>query len=303
MSNLNIFEIERFAIHDGPGIRTTVFFQGCALHCLWCANPESQTVGKHIMFFKNLCGGCGRCVSECRHAAIHLEDEDGVKKSHIDRNLCVSCGRCAAKCLNGALKVSGQVISEEELFDIVLRDRDYYAMSNGGITLSGGEAILQTDALIPVLEKCRDEKIHVAVETCGYVPLSNVETALEYVDLFLFDIKTLDKEDFQKYTGGNLDTVIEAFEYLCKNAPEKIIVRVPVIPEFNDDKVDVIIKYAALHGIKEAHLLPYHTLGISKYYELGQTYRYPVRQPLNYESLVKYVGFGEKLSIKVKIGG
>lgn len=304
---LNIFEIERFAIHDGPGIRTAVFFQGCNLRCKWCANPESHTIGKHIMFFSKLCTGCGRCANVCEQKAINLKtevkNENSQTKSHIDRSKCLACGKCASQCLNGALKVSGQKITNDDLFSIILKDKDYYQTSGGGVTLSGGEALLQIEQMQPFLQKCRYENINIALETCGAAALSNVKTALKYVDNFLFDIKTLDNQKFKKFTGGNLKTVEIAFDYLCKNAVEKVTARVPVIPDFNDDEISEIIKFVASKGIKKLHLLPYHTLGMSKYEELGRDYPYHIRESLDPDRLLPYIEIGKKLGLEIKIGG
>ena len=298
-AHLNIFEIERFAIHDGPGIRTTVFFQGCPLRCEWCANPESQTMDRHIMFFSKLCSGCGKCVSVCQKNAITIRDG----KSHICRDECISCGSCAQECPNNAMKISGRQISCEELFDTIMRDVDYYEASGGGVTLSGGEALLHIDRMIPFLKSCKNSGIHIAVETCGYVPVSNIEMALEYVDLFLFDIKTLDSQKFGKYTGGTIDTVLSSFECICNNNSEKVTVRVPVIPDFNDKEILTIMDYAVEHGIKNMHLLPYHTLGISKYKQLGRDYPYHIKESLSPDVLLPYVEIGKERGITVKIGG
>lgn len=295
----DIFEIERFAIHDGPGIRTTVFFQGCSLSCRWCANPESQTIGRHIMFFSRLCSGCGKCADVCNRNAVHIVDG----KSLINRSMCISCGRCTAKCPNGAIKISGRKISCNELFEAVMRDNDYYQASGGGVTLSGGEPLLHINRLIPFLESCRNKNIHIAVETCGYVSAAKMNTAIEYADLFLFDIKTLDNGKFRRFTGGDIDTVLYSFELLCKNVPEKVTVRVPVIPDFNDKEIVQIMEYAAGKGIKELHLLPYHTLGIAKYEQLGKEYTYHIRKSLDPGLLIPYIESGEKLGLTIKIGG
>lgn len=299
MSELDIFEIERFAIHDGPGIRTTVFFQGCPLRCEWCANPESQSVGRHIMQFSKLCGGCGECAENCPQNAVSIADG----KALIDRERCVSCGKCAAECPNSAIKVSGRRISCGKLFDTVMRDADYYRESGGGVTLSGGEALLHINRLVPFLEKCKENGIHIAAETCGYVPLSNMELALGYVSLFLFDVKTLDGRKFRQFTGGSIDVVLSCFELLCENAPERVIARVPVIPDFNDNEVEEILSFAAGRGVKTVHLLPYHTLGMAKYEQLGRKYPYHVKESLDPETLSVYNEIGSRIGITVKIGG
>lgn len=296
---LDIFEIERFAIHDGPGIRTTVFFQGCPLKCEWCANPESQTVGSHIMSFSRLCTGCGKCARICGEKAIHILNG----KSEIDRHKCISCGKCAVICPNNAMKVSGRKISSAELLKTVLRDMDYYQSSGGGVTLSGGEALLRINALIPFLTECHRHSVHIAAETCGHVSVETIETAMKYIDLFLFDIKSLDGEKFKRFTGGELNVAKGSFEALCASCPKKVIVRVPVIPDFNDGEIAAIMEYARKNGVAELHLLPYHTLGISKYEQLGREYNFPCRESLNENLLIPNAEIGAKLGLKVKIGG
>ena len=157
--------------------------------------------------------------------------------------------------------------------------------------------------MLPFLEKCKNGHISIAVKTCGYVPLASVETMLKYADVFLFDIKTRNSGNFKKYTGGNIEIVLSAFEYLCKNAPEKVTARVPVIPDFNDNELTAIIEYVASHGVKEIHLLPYHTLGISKYEQLGREYPYHIRESLEPDALLCYIEIGRQLGVTVKIGG
>ncbi|MGN0425805.1 MAG: glycyl-radical enzyme activating protein [Acetatifactor sp.] len=299
MNELNIFEIERFAIHDGPGIRTVVFLQGCPLRCAWCANPESQTSGKHIMRFSKQCTGCGSCVRVCKENAIEVIQGKAV----ADRHKCISCGKCVEECLNGAMKISGRTISCDELFRLVMRDEDYYKESGGGVTLSGGEALLQIDRLTPFLEQCKANGLHIAAESCGHVSVEVVKKAAEYVDLFLFDIKSLDSDRFRRFTGGDVRIVLDAFEYLAGTWPDRVIVRVPVIPGFNDDEIKAIIEFAASKNAKTIHLLPYHTLGVSKYQQLGMEYPYPVLESLAPDSLLPYIEIGEKLGATVSIGG
>lgn len=299
MNELNIFEIERFAIHDGPGIRTVVFLQGCPLRCAWCANPESQTVGKHILRFSNQCTGCGRCTEVCKENAIKVSQG----KIEADRSKCIACGKCVEACPSGAIKISGRMISCDELFELVMRDADYYKSSGGGVTLSGGEALLQMDRMIPFLEKCRKNRLHIAVESCGHVSPDTVKKAAGYVDMFLFDLKSLDRDRFHRFTGGDIRIVLEAFEYLAGSVPDRVIVRVPVIPGFNEDGIKDILEYVVQRNVKEVHLLPYHTLGVSKYKQLGLEYPYPVLESLAPDRLLPYVEIGKKLGVTVTIGG
>lgn len=299
MNELDIFEIERFAVHDGPGIRTTVFFQGCPLRCEWCANPESQTAGKHIMRFSGKCTGCGRCAEVCGENAVIMVGG----KADADRNKCISCGKCVEVCPNAAIKISGRKIDCDELYALVMRDKDYYAASGGGVTLSGGEALLQIDRLSPFMEKCTKSGISVAVETCGHIPVEKVQAAEKYVTLFLFDIKTLDSGKFHKFTGGDISVVFSSLEYIARTTPEKLVVRMPVIPGFNDGEVTAVMKYAVSKSAREIHLLPYHTLGIAKYKQLGREYLYPVTESLAPDQLSDYVKTGHELGITVKIGG
>ena len=298
---LSLFEIERFAIHDGPGIRTTVFLQGCPLRCAWCANPESQTVGKHILTLSGSCVGCGRCADACPTGAMSLSEG----RAAIDREECTTCGKCATVCPAGALGVSGQSMSTDDIYSILIRDRDYYIGSGGGVTFSGGEALLQVHALIPLWEKLKKDGISISIETCGAVSLSAIEKSLPYVDLFLFDLKTLSPERFSRYTGGNLSTVLAAFSAIAQKHPEKIIVRTPVIPGVNFDNASLseIFTFAKEHGVKEVDLLPYHTLGMSKYAQLGIPYPFPVTTGLSEEDVLPYQKMGEAMGLTVKIGG
>ena len=277
-SKLPVFNIERFAIHDGEGIRTTVFFQGCPLHCLWCANPESQTIGKKIMFLSARCVGCGTCAAGCPQQAIQMLNG----QAHIQRDTCIRCGHCADVCPHGAVSVSGTWMDWKEIFQIVIRDRAYYQRTDGGLTLSGGEALLHADRLLPMLEKCREQGISVAVETCGHVPAENVQMVLPWIDQFLFDVKAVDEKAFRQYTGGDLNLVLSNFHLIAASSPGKITARIPVIPQFNQDENSMrkIFSFVKSEGVRRVDLLPYHTLGISKYHQLGREYSFPVLQAL-----------------------
>lgn len=246
MKSLEIFEIERFAIYDGPGIRTTIFFQGCPLRCKWCSNPESQEINK--------------CVA------------DNIK-------------------------------SLDEIYKIILKDKDYFDESGGGVTLSGGEALLQIDKAMELLRKFKENNIHIAVETCGCVQVSDIKKANSVIDLFLFDIKSLNKEKLKKYTGGELKFILNCFEYMAKNNPEKLIVRIPVIPKFNDSMEEMlkIYEYLTKWSIKKIDLLPYHTLGVPKYKKLGLIYEYDIELKADMEHISILQKIGEERGFDINV--
>lgn len=298
---LPVFNIERFAIHDGEGIRTAVFLQGCPLRCPWCANPESQVIGEKLMFLQKKCVGCGTCVQYCPQHAITLEEGH----AQIDRSRCVRCGACANACPQAAMKISGQWMTAEEIFAVVIRDADYFRQTNGGLTLSGGEALLHIDALQPLLQSCQAHQISVAFETCGHVPSENIVKALPWTERFLFDVKTTDGEKFRRFTGGNLDLVLNNLQIIAKHDAQKLIIRVPVIPSLNHttEEIRTIMDLTLRLGITRLDLLPYHTLGMTKYAQLGQEYPFPEKKSLSPEALQPYADMGRALGLTVSIGG
>lgn len=298
--NATIFNIERFAIHDGPGIRTTVFFKGCPLRCPWCANPESQKAARQLQHQSNKCSTCQSCVRNCPNGAILCKEGRIV----INREACKKCKVCVEVCPNGALSIVGQEQSIEKIYEVLIRDKDYYEASGGGITLSGGEVMLQWKVAKELLRKAKAEGIHTAVETCGDVPIEAFEELTGYVDLFLFDIKHMDAEKLRNVTGGSLERILQNVSYLAKQKEHQMIIRVPVIPEFNDNAAVMtqIFELAQRFGIPEVHLLPYHTLGIHKYEQLGMTYQMK-EQGMTKEELQSFVRMGEQMGLSVGIGG
>lgn len=296
-----IFNIERFSLHKGPGIRTTVFFQGCPLRCPWCANPESQSSEQTILYDAGKCIRCKRCISLCESNALSIRNGS----IHIEREKCTYCKRCEDNCIQNALKVSGYEITINEILDIALLDKDYFDSTKGGITLSGGEALFQKESAIELLKNSKQRNISTAVETCGQISEEIIKVAYRYTDIFLFDIKHLDKEKLSATTGGNIDLIIRNFEYLAGHNADKVVIRVPVIPGFNYDDAFIgqIFDFALFYKVKEVDLLPYHDLGRDKYIKLGRKYEMPDIGSAWSNDLVKYAKTGENEGLIVKIGG
>ncbi|WP_119865394.1 glycyl-radical enzyme activating protein [Clostridium isatidis] len=298
---IKLIEIERFALHDGPGIRTVVFLQGCSLYCPWCANPESQIINKHLMHYKNKCIKCKACLKVCPIKAIDFKGN----KIIFNRKICNSCDKCAEACTQNAIAFCGEEKSIEEIIKEIMKDKDYYEDSKGGVTISGGEPFLQYKELLELLRAIKGKNIHTAVETTGNVEYEKFIMAEPLIDLFLFDIKHLNKDKLKDITGGDLNKIIKNLNYIALKNPDKLIVRVPVIPDFNyDDKViNEIMEFVSSYKIKELHLLPFHNLGKNKYEQLGRSYLYKDMKNLNKAELLKYIELGESMNIKVKIGG
>lgn len=291
-------EIERFSIHDGPGIRTTVFMQGCLLRCPWCANPESQTIGSHLLYQEDKCILCQTCVRNCKVHAIHFDGN----KLHFDRTKCIQCHTCSENCINNAIKFIGSKKTTKEVIDIVKKDREYYLESGGGVTFSGGDCLVQIDALEEMIHMCKEEGFHVAIETEGDVPWDHFNRVMNMIDLFLFDVKHYDSARISEVTKGNGQRIQQNFASLAKLYPSKIVARVPVIPGFNysDDAIKGIFKYIKTNEIVNVDLLPYHTLGIDKYKQLGREYTLQNKM-LNKKELKKYISLGKSYGLEVHI--
>ena len=240
-----IFDIQRNSFVDGPGIRTTVFFKGCNLHCKWCHNPESQSAKPQIMFYKDKCTGCGRCKG------VTVEDSDFI-------------------CFNDAKKICGKKYTVDELFDIIIKDKMFYETSNGGVTFSGGECMLQIDFLCEILKKCKDNKIHTAVDTAGFIPWENFEKAIPYTDLFLYDIKAFNNDVHKEFVGVSNELILNNLGKLL-DYKANVLIRIPVIPGVNDtvDEMKKIRDFLAPYKLHTVELLPYHQMGEHKYGAIG----------------------------------
>jgi len=263
-----ISDIQRFSLGDGDGIRTTVFMQGCNLLCPWCHNPETINNNGSLLLYKNLCVSCGGCKNACPENIIDIKDNCEI----ADRNKCILCGKCENACLNNAIKLSGKRMTVDEVFGVIMQDAEFYAKSSGGVTLSGGEPLLQIDFCVELAKKCFENNISVVVDTAGDVPLDIFERIIPFTDCFYFDLKSI-IEDYEKINanGGRIYDNLARLSAVCKT-----VARIPVIPGFNDSD-EIMESFAGfLSGINihEAHFLPFHRLGSGKYRALGLKYTF-----------------------------
>jgi len=274
-----IFDIQRFCIHDGPGIRTTVFLQGCPLRCLWCHNPEGRVARTLLSFQPDKCVGCGWCVAACEHDAHVLDPETGTHT--LNRELCVVCGRCVEQCYAGALELVGRRVTVAEVLDEVRKDLPFYQNSGGGMTLSGGEPLAQIEFAAGLLEAAGAQGIHRTVETCGAVPYGNLERALPSTDLFFYDIKETDPKRHREYTGADNQRILANLPRL-HGAGARIRLRLPMIPGLNDrpDHFDALAALTEeLPELEGAEIMPYHRLGTSKLTRFGWDSELDVEPP------------------------
>lgn len=267
-----VFDVQRYAVHDGPGIRTLVFFKGCPLRCAWCSNPESHVVDAQLVYFAGRCIACLRCVESCLKGAISV-DRAGMPRT--DRSVCDDCGACASTCSADARVVLGRRVGVDELMAELRRDMPFYRRSGGGVTLGGGEVLVWAPFAKRILKACVAEGINTAVETCGYGDWVSLESLVPYVDLFYYDVKLWDSGAHRRHTGVGNELILANLERLSATAA-RIVVRVPVVPALSDDAENIrqIARHVARGKLAELiELLPYHRLGEDKYVRLGATYR------------------------------
>ena len=266
-----VTNIQRFSIHDGPGIRTTVFMKGCNLRCFWCHNPETLASRPELQLFLERCIGCGECLARCPNTC-HLM-VDGQRQ--FVRQSCVGCGRCAETCYAEALVLVGKEMTASEVVEEVLRDRPFYETSDGGVTLSGGEPLLQLAFSKAILQQCRDEGLHTAVETAANLPWDRIASILPLTDLAMMDIKLMDSARHRECTGVANERILENARRLGRKA-RSLIVRTPIVPGVNDNADDVraVAEFAAtLPNLLYYELLPFHPMATSKYDSLDIDYR------------------------------
>ncbi|MGF7141905.1 pyruvate formate lyase activating enzyme [Anaerotaenia torta] len=265
-----VLSIEKASIHDGPGLRTTVFLKGCPLHCLWCHNPESQSVDPELYYFHERCTYCGKCAQVCPEGCHRLEGE----AHSINRVPCTGCASCVRACPYSALELKGECMEAEAILTEAEKDRAYYEASGGGLTISGGEPMLQYDFTHALLAGSKERGFHNCLETCGYAPVERYRSIREYVDLFLYDYKETDTLRHQFYTGVSNFLLLKNL-YELDQLGSKLILRCPVIPGLNDrmEHFQGIAGLAnRLANIREVNLMPYHSFGSSKSARLGREY-------------------------------
>lgn len=269
--NPKIFNVQRYSIHDGEGIRTTIFFKGCPLRCPWCHNPESQRFIEELLYSKERCSGCLSCIKICPEGAIFMDNNE-IK---IHKALCKLCGKCTEFCVNNAREIIGKEYAIEEIEKLIERDFMFYEESNGGVTLSGGEVMAQDISYIETLVKRLKKKgYNIAIDTCGYAPYENYLRILPYVDVFLYDIKIINKDKHLNIIGKDNDLILSNLKKLSIQGAN-INIRIPVIGGINDDEKSIndIVNFLKDNVVvKQVNLLPYHNTGSGKYEKVGEKY-------------------------------
>lgn len=304
MSEGMIFDIEHYAVHDGPGIRTVVFFKGCPLRCLWCCNPESQDPHPALRYSSFRCHSCFGCAMACPSGAV----DKGADGPVFDRRACRSCPDwpCVEACSNGALARVGRRVTAEETMRRIAADLPFYRNSGGGATFSGGEPFMQPEFLEELLLRCGAAGIHTAVETCGYVPAETLLRLAPLVGLFLYDVKVMDPRLHVRYTGVSNEAILQNLRHLAERDAGKVTLRVPLVPGCTDarENLSSIAAMCADLGITRIELMPYHELGRDKYEGLGRDYPIaldgPLAWPANLESALRV--FRER-GLACEIGG
>ncbi len=298
-----IHKIEKFSLHDGPGIRTLIIMKGCPLRCLWCSSPHTQSNKPEILYIKSKCKGCGICIEICSEEAISRGEESS--QIQTDRELCVSCGQCIEACPNGARELSGQYYTPKELFQEVKKDVVFYRRSGGGITIGGGEPTMQAEFVGEFLSICRSYFIHTAMETSALTSWDKLAPLLNLLDLVYIDLKHMDESTHIEWTGVSNREILKNI----KRATEinQVILRIPLIPGFNDSvkNISESTKFAKTLGKNVLHLeiLPYHQFGIHKYTELEREYAINSIQPPSDEHVINLRDMARSFGIEVKIGG
>lgn len=300
-----IFNVQKYNMFDGPGIRTIVFFKGCPLRCKWCANPEGLERNIQVMLKQSLCTDCGACVPVCPVGMLNLSK--GTSKLEVARDIdCNGCRKCIDACPESALSIAGEAKTISELLEIVEEDRSFYEMSGGGITLGGGEVLMQPEAAANLLMASKMEGINTAIETSGYASLSAVLQVAEFTDLFLYDMKHMDSEEHFKYTGVRNERILNNLSELLKRR-YNVKIRMPILNGINDswEEIDQVIQfllpYKDYKNFKGIDLLPYHKFGVNKYNQLSQDYQITGNASMTAEDMERIESWFKQYDFQVKV--
>ncbi|MEW5961538.1 MAG: glycyl-radical enzyme activating protein [Chloroflexota bacterium] len=297
-----VFDIQRFSVHDGPGIRTTVFLKGCPLRCLWCQNPESMARQPEITFIATNCINCGKCLAVCPEEAIRVSTEHGRV---IDRTACTFCGECIEFCYAGALNIIGRYVTVAEVLAEVERDRDFYIKSGGGVTFSGGEPTAQPAFLEELCRQAQARRLHTTIDTCGYVQWDIFRSILRYVDLVLYDLKHMDSTEHRRLTGVPNELILENLQRISALGLP-VYVRIPLVPGCNDsaENIEATAAFVAgLSNVQKFDILPYHRLGEPKWRQLDHLYELHGVSPPNREHVYALADLVRTYEIEVNVGG
>jgi pyruvate formate lyase activating enzyme len=299
MKKAMIFNIQRFSIQDGPGIRSTVFFKGCPLSCDWCSNPESQNETAEITHRSALCNACGKCLTVCQYSALSLNST----KITINRETCTNCGNCVETCVYGALNIMGKLMTLEDVLNEITRDIDFYKQSDGGITASGGEPLMQGEFVAELFQICQEKGLHTTLDTCGYADSRILRKVLTYTNLVLYDIKLMDPLVHERFTNTSNQKILRNAQEVDRSGVQKII-RIPLIPSANcyDDNIHKIAKFVKEFKHRTpVELLPYHRMGLSKYQSLDRLYKLNHEEPPTEDFLQRTKRIFETYDIECRI--
>lgn len=300
-----IFNIQKYNMYDGPGIRTIVFFQGCPLRCKWCANPEGMVKKNRVMFKRNLCENCLECVDVC---PVGIHKINSITNTHeINRSIdCVGCKKCEEACVKSAINIIGENKTISELLEIIEEDRTFYEMSGGGVTLGGGEVLMQPEAALSLLMACKNAGINTAIETSGYTKTETILKIAEFTDLFLFDIKHINSDEHFKWTGVRNEQILENLKNLLQNK-FNVQIRMPLLKGVNDSEeaitkaMEFLLPYKEYKNFKGIDLLPYHKMGVNKYNQLGVEYPVYGDPSLSDEDLNRIESYIKRYNMNTKV--
>lgn len=301
-----VFNIQTYCIHDGPGIRVTVFVKGCPLRCTWCANPESNLNKPQMMFYKDKCTGCGRCVETCPKHAIEIRETENGYRAYTDRSVCADCGACVKNCPAEAREIAGEIMDVQTALDRVLADKLFLDTSGGGMTISGGECLACPDFAENLLMAAHEEGLSTAVESSVFAVPEIIDRVYDHVDLALCDIKHMDPEKHKEYTGVGNEQILKNIIHINQDLYVPVWVRVPIIPGHNDsdENIDAVARFVSENLTKDTRvcLLPYHRLGESKNESLGHEMDWSIEIPSD-EHMKHLKEIVESYGITTQIGG